>query len=271
MGSDTETTENFCKENRSNCEGFADASPQHIVFLSAFWIDKFEVTNSMFEKFVNAKNYKTDAEKDGYGEVWEGGSSIVEDSQKVSGADWQHPTGPGSSISGLENHPVVQVSWRDAKLYCQWAGKRLPTEAEWEIAARGNSASYFPWGSEFNCQFGNYDDEQNIDSFILENGSANCDSFARTAPVGSFPRGKSPYGLFDMSGNVWEWVADWYDKNFYSNSPSANPLGPSNGTMRVYRGGSWFSEMKYLYVPFRQANPPSYHDDITGFRCAANP
>ena len=271
MGSDTETTKNFCKENHSNCDGFADASPQHTVFLSAFWVDKFEVTNSMFEKFVNAKNYKTDAEKDGYGEVWEGGSSIVEDSQKVNGADWQHPTGPGSSISGLEDHPVAQVSWRDAKLYCQWAGKRLPTEAEWEMAARGNSASYFPWGSEFNCQLGNYDDEQNIDSFILENGSANCDGFARTAPVGSFPRGKSPYGLFDMSGNVWEWVADWYDKTFYLNSPNANPLGPSDGTMRVYRGGSWFSEMKYLYVPFRQANPPSYHDDITGFRCAMNP
>jgi len=271
MGSDTETTKNFCKENHSNCDGFADASPQHTVFLSAFWIDKFEVTNSMFEKFINAKNYKTDAEKDGYGEVWEGGSSIVEDSQKVSGADWRHPTGPGSSISGLENHPVVQVSWRDAKLYCQWAGKRLPTEAEWEMAARGNSASYFPWGSEFNCQLGNYDDERNIDSFILENGSANCDGFARTAPVGSFLRGKSPYDLFDMSGNVWEWVADWYDKNYYLSSPSANPLGPSDGTMRVYRGGSWFSEMKYLYVPFRQANPPSYHDDITGFRCAANP
>ena len=271
MGSDAGATNNFCKENNSNCDGFADASPQHTVFLNAFWIDKYEVTNSMFEKFVSATNYKTDAEGDGYGEVWRGGGSVVEDSQKIKGADWRHPTGPESSIFGLENHPVVQVSWEDARSYCQWAGRRLPTEAEWEMAARGNSASYFPWGSKFNCQLGNYDDEQNIDSFILENGSANCDGFARTAPVGSFSQGQSPYGLFDMSGNVWEWVADWYDKNFYSYSPSANPVGPSNGTMRVYRGGSWFSEMKYLYIPFRQANPPSYRDDITGFRCAMNP
>jgi formylglycine-generating enzyme required for sulfatase activity/tRNA A-37 threonylcarbamoyl transferase component Bud32 len=270
MGSDTGTSNAFCRENNSSCDGFADASPQHSVYLDAYSIDKFEVTNAMFEKFVSAKNYRTEAEKTGYGEVWRGNGSVINDAQQVSGADWRHPAGPGSSISGLENHPVVQVSWRDAKAYCQWAGRRLPTEAEWEKAAHGNSASYFPWGSGFNCQFGNYDDEQYVDSFILEGGRANCDGFARTAPVGSFPQGQSPYGAFDMSGNVWEWVADWYDKSFYSYSPSANPLGPSDGTIKVYRGGSWFSEMKYLYVPYRQANPPSYHDDITGFRCAVS-
>jgi serine/threonine-protein kinase len=244
--------------NRNN-----DEKPSHSVYLDDFWIDQYEVTNDMFTKFVSATGYKTDAERSGKGRIWVG-----LDYKNVSGADWQHPAGSASSIAGLENHPVVQVSWNDAAAYCSWAGRRLPTEAEWEKAARGDSVSDFPWGSEFKCQFGNYDDELNIDSTLI--GYAGCDSFPRTSPVGSFPSGKSPYGVYDMSGNVWEWVADWYSATYYSESPYNNPTGPASGTNKVARGGSWFSAMKYLYVTYRDGenNSPTRSDDITGFRCA---
>jgi serine/threonine-protein kinase len=242
-----------------------EEKPVHIVYLDAYWIDQYEVTNAMFTAFVKATGYRTDAESAKRSKVWaRTNGKTVEETTWVDGASWRHPTG-ANNITGLENHPVVQVSWNDAAAYCEWVGRRLPTEAEWEKAARGTDERWFPWGKEFNCAFGNYDDETNIDRYVV-----GCDGFPRTAPVDSFPAGKSPYGVYNMSGNVWEWVADWYSETYYSESPYANPPGPIRGAYRVARGGSWFSEMKFLYISYRdgEENDPSYRDDILGFRCA---
>jgi serine/threonine-protein kinase len=256
---------NFCRSYSSLCDNFEDSTPQHAVYLDEFWIDQYEVTNTQFAQFVAATGYTTDAERAGQSRVW----NTSENSNWVRGADWRHPQGAGDNIAGMDNHPVVQVSWNDANAYCTWAGRRLPTEAEWEKAARGNSLDSFPWGSNFNCSNGNYDDETRIDSYTVS-GSASCDGYPRTAPVGSFPAGQSSYGAYDMSGNVWEWVADWFSATYYNASPENNPRGPSGGSDKILRGGSWFSEMKFLYIPYRdgESNTPDFRDDISGFRCA---
>ncbi|MFZ5857209.1 MAG: SUMF1/EgtB/PvdO family nonheme iron enzyme [Chloroflexota bacterium] len=266
MGSNRSSAMGFCETYSRLCDNFADVGPQHVVYLDEFWIDQYEVTNAQFAQFVSTTGYVTDAERAGESRVW----NTSENSNFVRGADWRHPQGSGDSIAGMDNHPVVQVSWNDANAYCTWAGRRLPTEAEWEKAARANTLNVFPWGSSFNCSYGNYDDETRIDSYVV--GSAGCDGYARTAPVGSFSAGQSPYGVYDMSGNVWEWVADWFNATYYSVSPENNPRGPSSGSHKILRGGSWFSEMKFLYIPYRdgEENYPDHRDDITGFRCAVS-
>jgi len=264
MGSNINDAQRFCQKYSTNCKVVEDEDPQHIIMLDEFWIDQYEVTNKQFEIFTTTTGYITDAEKDGKSKVWTNNGVDF-----INGADWRHPTGSTDGIVGLENHPVVQVSWNDAYAYCKWSGRRLPTEAEWEKSARGDLNIDFPWGSDFNCQYGNYDDETMIDNYTVSD-KINCDNFSRTAPVGNFPLGASPYNVYDLSGNVWEWVADWYEKEYYSNSPSVNPLGPADGNNKVIRGGSWFSEMKFLYIPYRdgEENYPGNRDDILGFRCA---
>jgi formylglycine-generating enzyme required for sulfatase activity len=266
MGSSSSSAMGFCQTYSRLCDKFADVSPQHVVTLDEYWIDQYEVTNAQFAQFVAATGYITDAERAGESRVW----NTSENSNFIRGADWRHPQGAGDSISGMDDHPVVQVSWNDANAYCTWAGRRLPTEAEWEKAARANTLNAFPWGSSFNCSYGNYDDETRIDSYVV--GSAGCDGYARTAPVGSFSAGQSTYGVYDMSGNVWEWVADWFSATYYNVSPENNPRGPSSGSHKILRGGSWFSEMKFLYIPYRdgEENRPDHRDDITGFRCAVS-
>jgi serine/threonine-protein kinase len=237
--------------------------PQHKVFLDAFWIDKTEVTNEMFTRFTEASGYKTDAEKKGKAYVYKEKYGRL---MEVNGANWRHPFGLESGIDGLDNHPVVQVSWNDAKTYCEWAGRRLPSEAEWEKAARGTDGRKYPWGSEDNYETRlNYCDK-NCNSNSKDNKED--DGYSYTAPVGSYPNGASPYGALDMAGNVWEWVNDWHGEKYYSSSPQRNPQGPSSGTYRVTRGGSWIMNMWGCRPTLRNRDMPDTGIDNRGFRCA---
>jgi formylglycine-generating enzyme required for sulfatase activity len=247
-----------------------DERPAHRVYLEDFWIDRYEVTNERFARFVAATGYQTEAERRGWGWVWKGSDGSTELTtgwEEVEGADWRHPRGrsaeltkkPRSSIEGKMDHPVVLVSWNDADAYCRWAGKHLPSEAQWEKAARGPSIGSgrgrrYAWGDEFDSTKANTKESERDD----------------TTPVGSFsPQGDSPYGASDMTGNVWEWVADWYGSDYYSQAPSANPPGPATGTYKVLRGGSWSFDEVYALTPFRYNVKPDYTYDFTGFRCSS--
>lgn len=230
-------------------DGDDDEKPAHTVSLDAYWIDQTEVTNTMFAKFVNDTDYITDAEQAGESFVFESGTG-----KQKSGADWQHPLGPDSSISAIMEHPVVHVSWDDANAYCEWAGRRLPTEAEWEKAAswdeNNRNKNVYPWGDEYDCQIVNY---------------ANCEG--GTTAVGSYESGKSPYGAYDMAGNVWEWVADWYDSEYYAISPASNPVGPDSGINRVLRGGSWLNSGIFVRSADRNGDSTG-SSNVVGFRCS---
>ncbi len=209
---------------------FEDEFPQHTVYLDAYYIDKFEVTNAQFEAFVNATGYRTTAEEKG--EI----------------NNWRTAYAPG-----MENYPVVWMSWYDADAYCKWAGKRLPTEAEWEKAARGNLGRIFPWGNEWDPT------------------KANCGEtgYGHTLPVGSFPEGFSYYGARDMAGNVWEWVADWWDPNYYSVSATRNPQGPLTPTQnKILRGGAFKNARWQLRTAHRHTGGPDGYAPDHGFRCA---
>lgn len=239
----------------------ANEKPRHEVYLDAFWIDRYEVTNAQFQTFVNATGYKTTAERKGKGGRW----SITSNGwTEYSGLDWRHPHDASTGIQGMANHPVVQVNWDDAVAYCQWAGKRLPTEAEWEKAARGTDGRRYPWGDELpaGTRWNFCGTECKSES------SLSSDGYSRTAPVGSFEKGKSFYGAYDMAGNVWEWVADWYSENYYSVSPYKNPQGPDKGSKRVIRGGSWANGPQDARVTNRPSSEPIYRLDVLGFRCA---
>ena len=177
-------------------EGDNHEHPQHMVYLDAFWIDKTEVSSAMFARFVEQTGHKTYAETSGCGWTDQPGSGNWE---CVAGTTWLHPQGPESNINGLEQHPVVQVCWNDAKAYCEWAGRRLPTEAEWEKAARGTDGRIYPWGNEFDGSKLNFCDRNC--GFEWRDVGVD-DGYAFTAPVGSYPTGASPYGALDMAGNV---------------------------------------------------------------------
>jgi serine/threonine-protein kinase len=212
---------------------FHNEMPRRTVYLDAFWIDQTEVTNAMFAKFVAQTGYETDAEKEGAGIVLD---LFARDWKLTQGADWQHPRGPTTDIQGLDDHPVVQVNWNDATAYCEWAGRRLPTEAEWEKAARGTDGRTYPWGNQPPAEnLLNFADG-NLNVPMADRGED--DGYPFTAPVGSYPDGASPYGVLDMSGNVWERVDDWYSDT-YDSSPARNPTGPPSGDWRIIRGSSW--------------------------------
>jgi eukaryotic-like serine/threonine-protein kinase len=223
-----------------------DEQPIHIVYLDAYWVDETEVTNKLFSSFVGATDYQTDAEKIGSSYVWHGSNWA-----QINGANWRHPIGPNSDISGKEKHPVIHISWNDAVAYCKWVGRRLPSEAEWEKAARGTDGRAYPWGN-------------NIPNDNLLNFNNSIDD---TTEVGKYPDGKSVYSAYDMAGNVWEWVNDWYGRTYYQNSPSSNPLGPDSSQYRVLRGGAWVVYDYLVRSAYRSMNYPTYSGNGFGFRC----
>lgn len=239
------------------------------VSLDAFWIDQTEVTNAMFAEFVSATHYRTEAEKRGNGYVYQ---KSADEYTKISGANWQHPHGPGSDLKGLDQYPVVQVSWNDARAYCEWAGRRLPTEAEWEKAARGTNGRLHPWGDqEWAGNLANFMDKQLNPDYAIDDG------YAGVAPVGSYPDGASPYGALDMVGNVAEWVADWYVHPYPQGDQDTtviNPQGPASGESRVMRGGAWTStdenNGERRLSAHRNWNKPNLSADSSGFRCASS-
>ncbi len=244
--------------------GDDDERPVHRVTLSPFYLDATEVTSAEFARFVEATGYKTDAERQGSAWVFKEG---FKDWESVDGADWRHPLGPDSSIAGKMNHPVVNVSWNDAAAFAKWAGKRLPTEAEWEYAARGGrEGEIYPRGNQLKPGGRSL---ANFWQGVWPNNNLLEDKYYYTAPVGSFePNG---FGLYDMIGNVWEWTADWYTADYYRRSPAKDPKGPKSGEMRVARGGSWFCSENYCEayrVGFRGQSPPDSSFNNVGFRCA---
>lgn len=236
--------------------------PVHTVHLDPYWIDRTEVTNDMFGLFVSQSGYQTYAEKAGVSEIMNLATSKME---TIPGADWQHPQGPASDLSELGDHPVVQVSWYDALAYCQWAGRRLPTEAEWEKAARGMDARDFPWGDDFDGTLLNFADAS-LNAFWGDNDFD--DGYQFTAPVGSYPMGASPYDILDMAGNAWEWANDWADESYYQDSPASNPGGPPSGDNRIVRGGSWHDIADGQLAAYRGWATPDTTSSTLGIRCA---
>ena len=241
-------------------EGESDDQPVHEVTLDAFWIDRMEVTNAQFAAFAAHTGYRTTAESEG------GGYTFVNNEWNYTeGADWQHPQGPSSNLFGLNDHPVVQVSWNDAQAFCEWAGSRLPSEAEWEYAARGPSNLVYPWGNSFDGRKLNYCDNTCPFDFADQNVD---DGYEFTAPVGSYIAGASWAGVLDMAGNVLEWVNDWYEIDYYTQLSVKNPTGPESGDERVLRGGAW--NIPNVPSADRGSIQPIYRDFNIGFRCAGD-
>ena len=257
--------------------------PIRKVRLDSFFIDACAVTNTQFAQFVKATNYRTEAETFGWSFVFHSlvppkaaatvNKAVLEAPWwwPVTGACWRRPEGPGTSVVKRPQHPVVHVSWNDAAAYCQWAGKRLPTEAEWECAARGGLVQKrYPWGDELTPGGKHH---SNIWQGRFPEHNTGDDGYAAAAPARSFaPNG---YGLYNMTGNVWEWCADWFSPSVKSSLPdqpgaAENPKGPSSGTSRCMRGGSYLCHASYCYryrVAARSSNTPDSSTGNLGFRC----
>jgi len=232
--------------NDSECElsSFENEEPVHEVYLDVYYIDQYEVTNAAYQDCVEAGTCDPPEEF----------ISNTRDSYYGN--------------SAYDEYPVVNVNWEDANTYCEWRGGRLPTEAEWEKAARGTDGRMYPWGDEFDGAVVNFCDQEC--EFDHANTEYN-DGYAGTAPVGSYPGGASPYGVMDMAGNVWEWVSDWSGGDYYANSPAENPLGPTSGENRRLRGGGWWLPANYVSAAYRLRDNPDLSNNSTGFRCAASP
>ena len=297
MGSD-ETGEAICSIGGVT----RDAQPIHRVYVDGFWMDATEVTNEQFEKFVKATSYVTVAEKKPTKEEFPtapdenliAGSTVFTPTPQpvklndyfqwwsyVHGADWRHPTGPDSDLKGREKYPVVQIAYEDAAAYAKWAGKRLPTEAEWEFAARGGAAGkLYAWGDELKPG-GKFQANIYEGKFPLTDGDTGEDGFKGIAPVAQFP--PNAYGLYDVAGNVWEWCSDWYRVDTYARQKLAggvarNPQGPDSPydpaepdeKKRVHRGGSFLCTDMYCtryMVGTRGKGEVRTASNHVGFRC----
>lgn len=262
--------------------GFAadGEGPVHPVSLAPFWIDACTVTNEQFNEFVNATGYKTEAERFEWSFVFMGHLApaqreksvrlVVQGSEwwcRVDGATWRHPEGPGSNIKKRWAHPVVQVSWSDALAYAGWAGKRLPTEAEWEYAARGGlpAGNRFPWGDELEPGGRHM---MNVWQGVFPTHNTEADGHYGVAPAKSYK--PNAHGLYQMTGNIWEWCWDWFDADYYRVAPRENPAGPPAGDRRVMRGGSYLCHASYCNryrVDARSSNTPDSATTNLGFRC----
>jgi formylglycine-generating enzyme required for sulfatase activity len=208
--------------------GDSDEQPEHKVYVDSFSMDVYEVTVGQYAAFLQAKGIDQPS-------------------------DWKTMNQPAH-----QKRPIANVDSTDASAYCKWAGKRLPTEAEWEKAARGTDGRLYPWGNDpptpLHANF----------------GKTEWNNHGVLAPVGTFEAGKSPYGIYDMAGNVWEWVSDWYDYNYYKVSPAQNPTGPSSGGTKAIRGGSWYSNPRAMRSSNRSLISPT-DQGLNGFRCAKTP
>ena len=229
--------------------------PAHKVFLNAYYIDKYEVTNSKFYKFIKDGGYEKR-------DLWTDDGWNWKEKNSITAPNWWN-NGESSNYKGsihYPENPITGISWYEADAYARWAGKSLPTEAQWEKAARGDKPGYiYPWGDEDpNCTYAN---------FCIEKHDF-C--FGSTAPVGSYKEGVSPHGLYDMSGNVWEWCKDWHNPDFYANSPYENPECTKPGTRKIMRGGAWLNEKSFINSTFRQKAKPELRNYFTGFRCVIN-
>ncbi len=234
MGTIAEDALPECKKYSNDCvlSWFSDEEPQHIVDLNAFYMDVYEVTNALYRACVDA-------------------GSCTPPIRTKSSTRFSY-----YGDSQYDNYPVINVNWDQVKAYCEWRGASLPTEAQWEKAARGTDGRIYPWGEGISCDQANY------------HGSKNC--IGDTTEVGSYESGKSPYGMYDMAGNVWEWAADWYDEEYYANSPLSNPLGPDSGKDHLVRGGSWDSA-EFGIRSVGRSFPLFdiiFFGDYVGFRCA---
>jgi formylglycine-generating enzyme required for sulfatase activity len=207
--------------------GLDDERPRHRVWLDAFSMDLYEVTVSRYARFLGATDRPVPW-------MWETANMVLHG-----------------------DRPVIGVDWADAEAFCQWAGKRLPTEAEWEKAARGTDERHYPWG--------NATPTSNLANFAV---GARFSYSQALMPVGSYEKGKSPYEIYDLAGNVWEWVQDWYSGSYYEHSPERNPMGPEEGQFKVLRGGSWSDLPKYLLSYGRFKLLPTTRNSYIGFRCA---
>lgn len=254
-------------------------SPAHEVNVAPFAIDATTVTNKMFASFVHATGYRTEAEVYGSSAVFHllstaktadilGVAAGAPWWLNIRGAHWACPTGPDSRWEAIPDHPVVHISHNDAVSYCRWAGRRLPTEAEWEYAARGGlDGMRYAWGNELTPNGKHY---CNIWQGIFPKANTAEDGYLGTAPVKTFP--PNGYGLYEVAGNIWEWCSDWFLSNYYRNSPVDNPQGPTTGKGRVMRGGSYLCHESYCNryrVAARTSNTPESSSGNCGFRTVA--